>query len=35
MQCRTIVNVVPFEDGDGVEVIGEHPRCHQSAMLRR
>jgi hypothetical protein len=22
--------MVPFEDGDSVEVIGEHPRRHQS-----
>jgi hypothetical protein len=29
-QRGLIIDVVPFKDGDGVEVIGEHPRRHQS-----
>jgi hypothetical protein len=30
MERGLVVDVVPFEDGDRVEVIGEHPRRHQS-----
>jgi hypothetical protein len=30
MQCRLVVDVIPFEDGDRAEMISEYPRRHQS-----
>jgi hypothetical protein len=32
MQRWQWCDVVPFEDGDGVKVIGEHPRGHQASQ---
>ena len=30
MQRWSVFDVIPFEDGDSIKVLGEHPRGHQS-----